>query len=481
MKLKLENDSYDTLLLPVEWRFSAALVGIVKYFEYWEEKEGRILHEKTKRGEDIQVYKDIGGYIEGIKYNQSDITEERYLLFCEDYFKDEFPHVRISKMLGKENYTEENINNINKDLKANTVMKKVFHDITFDGTNENIILETIEKNRVELIRETYRFKSNLYRNFCNTNKLLTDLNPHCRLLGYDLDENRKSRSAAYQFDRDTFVANDIIEFDFIPFAFPNTPTSFFANNNCNLDALRKTNDTIKSVMEETVMINDNKVEFGKWKTRLIKGLLRSDDFMDYDVEIIMKERGDDTQFASFYINHNQMAAMRKIYETSNISFVYKYSYNYWLIAEEEVIDCCIKGTFLDDLLERLLVISCDKEHANASYVIEKLIKINVEWKGVQDMDEIISRAQKSGYKIGQQLEKNKARSYKSKLTNAIISHDFDRILEIMLQLSGYIEQEIRTIYDLIEHKDNYSDIAICFTNALIPYEKENNNQNNKED
>lgn len=412
MKIKLENASYDTLLLPIEWRFSAALVGIVKYFNYLKTKEGKIFYEKTRKGEELQVYKEIGGYIEGIKYNQSDITEERYLMFCEDYYGDEFPHIRISKMLGKENYTEENINNINKDLKYNTVMKKVFKDITFDGANETIILETIDKNRFELIRETYRFKSNLYRNFCNTNKLFTASNPHCRLLGYDLDENRKSRSAAYRFDKDTFVANDIIEFDFIPFAFPNAPTSFFANNNCNLDTLCKTNDTIKDVMEETIMINDNKAEFGRWKTRLIKGLLSSDDFMDYDVEIIMKERGDDTQFASFYVNHNQMKAMRKIYKSSNINFVYKYSYNYWLIAEEEVIDCCIKGTYLDDLLERLLVISCDKEHANASYVIENLIKVNVEWKGVQDMDEIISRAKKSGYIIGQQLERNKARSYK---------------------------------------------------------------------
>lgn len=50
----------------------------------------------------------------------------------------------------------------------------------------------------------------------------------------------------------------------------------------------------------------------------------------------------------------------------------------------------------------------------------------------------------------------------------------------MIQLSGYIEQEIRTIYDLIEHKDNYSDIAICFTNALIPYEKEDNNKNRED-
>ncbi len=474
MKIKLENDSYDTLLLPIEWRFSAALVGIVKYFEFVEHAEGFVLYEKTRKGEDLQVYKDIGGYIEGIKYNQCDITEERYLLFCEDFFSDEFPHIHVKKMLGEQSYTEEQISSINKELKANTVMKKVFNDIKFDGTNENVLLETIENNRFEIIRETYRYKTNLYRNFSNTNRLFTDSNPHCRLLGYDLDENRKSRSAAYQFDKDTFVAQDIIEFDFIPFAFANTPTSFFVNNNYSIDVLCKTNDEIKTVMEEKVVIRDNKIEYGKFKTRLMKGLISSNDFMDYDVEVIMKERGDDKCFESFYINHGNMKRLKKIYETYNVSFSYKYSYNYWLVVEEELVDCCIKGVYLDDLLERLLVISCDKEHANAFFVINSLININVDWKGVPKMSDVISRAQKTGYAVGQKIEKNKAKSYKNKLTNAIISHDYDRILEIMLQLSGYIGEEIKTIYDIIDNKDDYSDIAICFTNALVPYEKDNN-------
>lgn len=472
MKIKLENDSYDTLLLPIEWRFSAALVGIVKYFEFVEHTEGVVLHEKTQKGEDLQVYKDIGGYIEGIKYNQSDITEERYLLFCESYFSDEFYHIHVKNMLGKQSYNEEEISNINKELKSNAVMKKVFSNIKFDGTNENVLLETIENNRFEIIKETYRYKTNLYRNFSNTNRLFTDLNPHCRLLGYDLDENRKSRSVAYQFDKDTFVAQDIIEFDFIPFAFPNTQTSFFVNNNYNIDVLCKTNNDIKSVMEEKVIVRDNKVEFGKWKTRLIKGIINSDNFMEYDVEVIMKVRGDDTKFESFYINQKQMTVLKKIYNKLNISFTYKYSYNYWLIVEEEVVNCCIRGVFLDNLLEKLLVISCDKEYANAIYIVNKLIDVNVDWKGVQGMNEVISRAQKTGYAVGQAIEKNKAKSYKNKLTNAIISHDYDRILEIMLQLSGYIGQEIGTIYDIIDYKDDYSDIAICFTNALVPYEKE---------
>ncbi|MCM1171154.1 MAG: type I CRISPR-associated protein Cas8a1/Csx8 [Clostridium sp.] len=475
MKLKLDNDSYDTLLLPVEWRFSAALVGIVKYFAYWEEKEGRILHEKTKRGEDIQVYKDIGGYIEGIKYNQSDITEERYLLFCEDYFKDEFPHVRISKMLGKENYTEEQITEINKNLKI-SVMKQFFENLQFDGTNECDIFKKIEDNRIKLIKHVYIFR--IYKAFfIKSTKQSIKLDDylkftkeykHCRLIGYTVDEDRKSNNAAYRFDKDTFVANDIIEFDFIPFAFPNTPISFFLNDNCDIDELCATNITVKNIME--------KKDENHWKTKLINGLIASSGMMAYDVEVIMRDKKTDV-FETFYINPQILSKMGQIKDKlNNIRFV-----DGSLNVEDEVFNCCIKGILLDSLLEKLLVISFKKEKMYASIIIEHLISINIAWKGVINMNDIIKRAKDAGYSIGQELGEDKAKSYKIKLTSAILAHDYKRLLEIMLQLSAYRGSEIRTIYDLIDNKEDYSDIAICFTNALVPYDNKNKQEKNSKD
>ena len=92
------------------------------------------------------------------------------------------------------------------------------------------------------------------------------------------------------------------------------------------------------------------------------------------------------------------------------------------------------------------------------------------------MSEITARAKKAGYHVGQHIiaksGKNKAKSYKNKLINAIVAHDYDRILEIMLQMSGYIDDEIGAIYDMLEHKDDCSDIAISFTNALLPHDSE---------
>ena len=87
------------------------------------------------------------------------------------------------------------------------------------------------------------------------------------------------------------------------------------------------------------------------------------------------------------------------------------------------------------------------------------------------MREIIARAKEDGEHVGKLVTaksgKNKAKSYKNKLINAIVAHDYDRVLEIMLQMSGYIDNEIGAIYDMLEHKEDCSDIAISFTNALL--------------
>ena len=87
------------------------------------------------------------------------------------------------------------------------------------------------------------------------------------------------------------------------------------------------------------------------------------------------------------------------------------------------------------------------------------------------MTEQVERARKAGYAIGRQIKdangENKAKSYKNKLINAIVSHDRDRVLEIMLQLSGYIGGEIGTIYDILDSGEEWSDIAISFTNSLV--------------
>ena len=487
MKATIEHPLYDTLLLPTEWRYSAAIVGLIRFFDFIEETEGKKLYTYTNNEDKDRyaVYSDICGYIQGILYNSTDLTEERYLLFCENWYGREFQHRNIEWLLTRiKEFSQDNINDINSYLNgtsSNTVMKKVFKGIKFDGTNTDTILNLIDEHRLELIKETFRYKTTMYRNFANTNKLMSDTNPHCRLLSYDLDENRKSKAASYYFDTSTFIASDIYEFDFIPFAFTYTKIGFFVNSNTSIEALVKCNNQLKEKMDVEEQIINNRVIRDGDQTKLIKAMLHSDDFLNCDVEIICKDREQES-FDTMLIRKQALQRLKKIYDNYNLRYVHKYNYNYWLNVEEELIRCCLNYTYLDKLLEQLLLLSRMDTESRTIQIIQPLVQINMEWKGVnQTMQDTIERAKKVGYYIGKTIKEkngeNKVKSYKNKLINATVSHDRERVLEIMLQLSGYTDGEISTIYDILDNPDNWSDIAISFTNAMIPYTKKEKEEN----
>ena len=487
MKTTIEHPLYDTLLLPTEWRYSAAIVGLIRFFDFIEETEGKKLYTYTNNEykDRYAVYSDICGYIQGILYNSTDLTEERYLLFCENWYDREFQHRNVEALLTHiQKFSQDNINDINSYLNgtsSNTVMKKIFKGIKFDGTNTDTILNLIDEHRLEIIKETFRYKTTMYRNFANTNKLMSDTNPHCRLLSYDLDENRKSKAASYYFDTSTFIASDIYEFDFIPFAFTYTKIGFFVNSNTSIEALVKCNNQLKEKMDVEEQIINNRVIRDGDQTKLIKAMLHSNDFLNCDVEIICKDREQES-FDTMLIRKQALQRLKKIYDNYNLRYVHKYNYNYWLNVEEELIRCCLNYTYLDKLLEQLLLLSRIDTESRTIQIIQPLVQINMEWKGVnQTMQDTIERAKKVGYYIGKTIKEkngeNKVKSCKNKLINATVSHDRERVLEIMLQLSGYTDGEISTIYDILDNPDNWSDIAISFTNAMIPYTKKEKEEN----
>lgn len=487
MKVTIEHPLYDTLLLPTEWRYSAAIVGLIRFFDFIEQTEGKKLYTYTNNEDKDRyaAYSDICGYIQGILYNSTDLTEERYLLFCENWYDREFQHRNVEALLTHiKKFSQDNINDINSYLNgtsSNTVMKKIFKSIKFDGTNTDTILNLIDEHRLEIIKETFRYKTTMYRNFANTNKLMSDTNPHCRLLSYDLDENRKSKAASYYFDTSTFIASDIYEFDFIPFAFTYTKIGFFVNSNTSIEALVKCNNQLKEKMDVEEQIINNRVICDGDQTKLIKAMLHSDDFLNCDVEIIFKDREQES-FDTMLIRKQALQRLKKIYDNYNLRYVHKYNYNYWLNVEEELIRCCLNYTYLDKLLEQLLLLSRMDTESRTIQIIQPLVQINMEWKGVnQTMQDTIERAKKVGYYIGKTIKEkngeNKVKSYKNKLINATVSHDRERVLEIMLQLSGYTDGEISTIYDILDNPDNWSDIAISFTNAMIPYTKKEKEEN----
>ena len=72
MKLEKENEMFDTRLYASDWRYSAAIVGLNKYLEFYKHE---IEYELTD---------------DYLKFHRADITEERYLKFAESYYEDQF-------------------------------------------------------------------------------------------------------------------------------------------------------------------------------------------------------------------------------------------------------------------------------------------------------------------------------------------------------------------------------------------------------
>lgn len=453
MKIALENQKYNTALFPTEWRCSAAIVGLVRYF-----KQQKI---------DFEMDYEYEEWL-GIAYNREDLTKERYLDFAEAFFEDEFFHKKAQKLLENEegDWTEEQIKLVNEYLTANTILKKTVKQ-KFDGTNREEIVERLKEQRHVLIKESFKNKKNLYANFANPNLFFTDTNPHCRLLGYTVDEGRKTKSIAYQFDAGTFLSSDMWEFDWIPFAFSNTYESFFINNNFSIESLCHTADMLQEIMETA------REEKQSSRTILLRAMAEVKKFVDFDVEIISKRRDRD-YFESLFIRRKSLEALEKISDFSLLRFRYEMGKDYWLDVQQEVIDCAINQTSLDSLIETLLKIKEKESNGYLTVVIGILIDLNVQW-GEQGMEKewkttYTSGARKAGEKTADKFlregNQNKLKSYRQKLTSAVVFHDYDRVNEILLQLSAYIGITYSFAYPLFEDGEGNKEIAFAFINAL---------------
>ena len=77
------NRKYDRRLESLDWRYSAAIIGLIEYFDFY-----NIEYEAL----DEEDY---------ILYSEKEITEERYLKFVEYKYNKEFYHIEIENILNK--------------------------------------------------------------------------------------------------------------------------------------------------------------------------------------------------------------------------------------------------------------------------------------------------------------------------------------------------------------------------------------------
>ena len=465
MKTILENNTdFNVKLEPSDWRFSAAIVGLLEYFEYIDPLE------TSYKVED-----------EYILYNSELITKENYLKFVEKKYGENLHHRYVE--LNLEHYNQDNnendntyiIKSINEKLSGNTIMKKIFKKIKFDGTNKDEILSLINKHREELILETFRNKSDMYKNYCNTNQLFNESQKYCRLVGYYIDAPKKGKSTGFGFNMSSFVGQDIQEFDFIPFSFLNDRESLFINDNYEINRLT----SAKQVFQEKIKADIENLELeNKYrgiKYSLFKGIIESSDFIEYDVEVIVKDRDKD-YFETLYIRKQSIDILKKINERkidyNSLCFSYKINDNYYIDIYKKVMECILNNTLLDDVIDLLL-----KEKKNY-YTVYQLININDLIRGEKIMDDNMRKIiHACANEVRNKIPENKLESYRQKLTSSIIFKDYDRVCQILLQLSGYSDVYFSFADELFMDFEKNKDIAYTFINALGKSNKINENTN----
>lgn len=453
-------------LEPFDWRYSTAIVGLRKYLEWLGTEEPELI-----------ITEDT------LEYNRKYLNKSEFLKFAEYYFKDDMHHIEIENKLKEKNPTEDQINIVNEKMKANTILKNKFKKIKFDGHNQDEIQNIIDQNREEIICETFRNKNNLYKNYCNPNQLFKDKQECCRLNGYYIDMPKKGKSISYAFDKSNYVGNDIPEFYFIPFAFSGCREKFFINDNVDLNRLQKTNNqwtrTVKSQMEEAKQKNERV----NTKRIFIDCLIEAKDFLQSDIEIIVK-KPERAYFETLYLRKESLEILKNM-ESYYKAFCFsiKISDDYWINILNEVFDAVVNFTLLDNLINKLLK---DSREGGNSYVISKLLKVNVE---IKKGDEKMKNTMKAAFACAKQIvdkkdgnkprvSDTKLKSYCTKLINAIILDDYDQFQKILINLSNYAEVPCGFAYDLFEDFEGNKEIAYTFVNSLNRYK--NNNQEGKD-
>lgn len=464
MKTKIDYFDYDTLLQPTDWRFAAAVVGLCKYFDYFGIVY-KVLYDVEEKPDNY-----IHGF-DGIIYKSEDITEEKYLEFAENYFEKYMTHKNILNILESQEFSEEQIKLVNDLVKSKTVLKGLLGKTKFDGTNKDIFISTIEENRAEIIKNIFKNGNNLYKNYCNERLIFTEDNSTCRLRGYNVDKDRKTSNLGFCFSKESFESNDILEFDFIPFAFSNSDMreTYFVNNNFSVKSLTQTNYAFSNQLSST----ENKDD----KNKLMLVLQNSKDYISYDVEIISKSQ-DKAYYETFFVRLERLKKLREL-SGKSLNFVKKINDDYWFNLEKEVYMRCLNNVLLDDVILMMLKFYFD-DNAVKGYIksrTDMLIDINVSWKGNKIMDEIKS-AKSCGFLTSKKLiemkSSNKINSYKQKIISALCAHDYDRAKEIILSLSAYVGMEFSFFYTFLENAEENKDLAFAFASALIEVSSKNN-------
>lgn len=500
MKYDIDKNEYgfDTAISASDWKYSAAITGLLYYFKELEKK----YEIKTLTIDEITD--------NFLLYNKEDITEESYLNFIEAFYpEDTLVHKKIETQLKyTKEFTPEIIKNINKNISTNTVLKNFFSELKFDGTNKKEILDVLNDNKHLIIEESY--KSKLYTNYCQVDKKgnsklfeSAKKNSPCRVRGYYFDPGRKSKATAYNFTSTSVDYFDDEVFDFIPFAFTgNSFETIFLNDNLNLEILesmnfklreyfseekKRENEEIKKFKQEKAIKEKRNEEIEENLTSIplkkifLNILRKKSDYIKYGMEIIYKNKERD-YFETWYLRNDSIEVLKMVEDFSKLDIRIKITDKYYFNLLDELFSAILNLSLLTNSILYLLkdreklIKNNNKIVEKYNYAIYQLIKVNqmirnggkkVNWKLKNSIENCASA-------IINKIEENKLASYRQKLLSSVVAKNHKRILDILTQLSVYSQIHFNFVFDYIENQTENEDIIHYFILQLVP-----NNENKK--
>lgn len=500
MKYDIDKNEYgfDTAISASDWKYSAAITGLIYYFKELEKK----YEIKNLTIDEISD--------SFLLYNKEDITEESYLNFIEVFYpEDTLVHKKIETQLKRtKEFTPEIIKNINKNISANTVLKNFFSELKFDGTNKKEILDVLNDNKHLIIEESY--KSKLYTNYCQVDKKgnsklfeSAKKNSPCRVRGYYFDPGRKSKATAYNFTSTSVDYFDDEVFDFIPFAFTgNSFETIFLNDNLNLEILESMNFKLREYFSEEkereisnimTLKQEKAMKEGKnepieetsvsvsLKKIFLNILKKKTDYIKYGMEIIYKNKERD-YFETWYLRNDSIEVLKMVEDFSKLDIRIKITDKYYFNLLDELFSAILNLSLLTNSILYLLkdreklIKNNNKIVEKYNYAIYQLIKVNqmirnggkkMNWKLKNSIENCASA-------IINKIEENKLASYRQKLLSSVVAKNHKRILDILTQLSVYSQIHFNFVFDYIENQTENEDIIHYFILQLVP-----NNENKK--
>lgn len=520
MKISLENHQFTHCIETSDWRYSAALLGLQRYLD------------ATNKPYEMKG--------DALYYNEIDINEDDYWKVVDEYYSDITLFKLISNRIKNNNIDISEIVKLNKEL--NEQLKKLTltisnykeildffcsktsfsmnsyeyqnHSMDDEEINDSLKIWTrrlheylkdikisLEANNDELVgilEFLYPhslkgvFLRRIYARFIDPSKFFTTTGKVCRLNGYNVDTNRKSRSLGYNFNKDNFVYQDIQEFDFIPFAFVGDfrreITTFFVNSNIKAESLVKYRNSFEKTTNK--YLNSNK-EYTTTQLLFISLIENNLNTLN-DVEIICNT-GTNFKDVSSNLNHTIFLRNSAIGTLCDIKeFYHKFNYSYevakdnWIRVDEVVTNAILNNLVLDDLINIFLkelegplnekADAVRKKELNEKrpsrsrmyWLIKYLIDTNLIIKYGRDHrnKERLKSPRYCASIILRALDSKKVSIYRSKLVSSIAINDFDKIIKIIIHLSELIGIKFEFVNELLYDFETNKDLAYSFIHGL---------------